>query len=42
MHGAGARSFIEAGPGDVLTGLVRRTLEGVEARSLAEPEAVHA
>jgi [acyl-carrier-protein] S-malonyltransferase len=42
MHDAGARNFLEAGPGDVLTGLVRRTLEDVEARSLAEPEAVHA
>jgi malonyl CoA-acyl carrier protein transacylase len=42
MYDAGARSFIEAGPGDVLTGLVRRTLDDVEARSLAEPEAVHA
>jgi len=42
MHGAGARAFLEAGPGDVLTGLVRRTLVDVEARSLAEPEAVHA
>jgi malonyl CoA-acyl carrier protein transacylase len=42
MREAGARTFLEAGPGDVLTGLVRRTLEGVEARSLAEPEAVHA
>lgn len=42
MHGAGARTFLEVGPGDVLTGLVRRTLEGVEAHSLAEPEAVHA
>jgi malonyl CoA-acyl carrier protein transacylase len=42
MHDAGAASFLEAGPGDVLTGLVRRTLPEVEARSLAEPEAVHA
>jgi [acyl-carrier-protein] S-malonyltransferase len=42
MHEAGAARFLEAGPGDVLTGLVRRTLPEVEARSLAEPEPVHA
>jgi malonyl CoA-acyl carrier protein transacylase len=42
MRGDGARTFLETGPGDVLTGLVRRTLDDVEARSLAEPEAVHA
>ncbi|MEX2106071.1 MAG: ACP S-malonyltransferase [Solirubrobacterales bacterium] len=42
MRDAGAATFLEAGPGDVLTGLVRRTLPDVEARSLAEPEAVHA
>jgi [acyl-carrier-protein] S-malonyltransferase len=42
MRGAGARSFLETGPGDVLTGLVRRCLDDVEARSLAEPEVVHA
>jgi len=42
MQAAGASEFVEVGPGDVLTGLVRRTLEGVEARSLAGPEAVHA
>ncbi|HEX2392513.1 MAG TPA: ACP S-malonyltransferase [Solirubrobacterales bacterium] len=42
MRDAGAASFLEAGPGDVLTGLVRRTLPGVEVRSLAIPEPVHA
>lgn len=43
LRDAGAGTFLETGPGDVLTGLVRRTLEGVEARSLAaDPEAVHA
>jgi [acyl-carrier-protein] S-malonyltransferase len=42
MRADGARTFLETGPGDVLTGLVRRTLDDVEARSLAEPEAVHA
>jgi [acyl-carrier-protein] S-malonyltransferase len=38
MHADGARVFLETGPGDILTGLVRRTLDGndVEARSLAE------
>jgi malonyl CoA-acyl carrier protein transacylase len=43
MQGAGAAAFLETGPGDVLTGLNRRTLPEAEARSLAdEPEAVHA
>jgi malonyl CoA-acyl carrier protein transacylase len=42
MHDAGAARFLEAGPGDVLTGLVRRTLPEVEARSLAEVEVAHA
>jgi malonyl CoA-acyl carrier protein transacylase len=42
MRAAGAREFVEVGPGDVLTGLIRRTLDDVEARSLAAPEAVHA
>ncbi|MFN8163508.1 MAG: ACP S-malonyltransferase [Solirubrobacterales bacterium] len=42
MHDGGARAYLEAGPGDVLTGLVRRTLPDVEARTLAEEEAVHA
>lgn len=41
LRGAGVETFLEAGPGDVLTGLVRRTLPEVEARSLAE-DAVHA
>jgi [acyl-carrier-protein] S-malonyltransferase len=41
MRAAGAEVFLETGPGDVLTGLVRRTLDGVEARSLAEQEAAH-
>jgi malonyl CoA-acyl carrier protein transacylase len=38
MQGAGATTFLETGPGDVLTGLVRRTLPEAEARSLAELE----
>jgi [acyl-carrier-protein] S-malonyltransferase len=42
MHADGARTFLETGPGDVLTGLVRRTLGDVEFRSLAEPETVNA
>ncbi len=42
MHADGARTFLETGPGDVLTGLVRRTLDDVEVRSLAEPETVNA
>ena len=42
MRAEGAGTFLETGPGDVLTGLVRRTLGDVEARSLAEPEAVAA
>jgi malonyl CoA-acyl carrier protein transacylase len=40
MRADGAEVFLETGPGDVLTGLVRRTLEDVEARSLEE--AIHA
>jgi [acyl-carrier-protein] S-malonyltransferase len=42
MREAGARRFLETGPGDVLTGLVRHTLPEVEARSLAEVEPAHA
>ena len=42
LRADGAATFLETGPGDVLTGLVRRTLDDVEARSLAEPEVVGA
>jgi len=43
MHAAGAREFVEVGPGDVLTGLIHRgALDDVEAYSLAAAEAVHA
>ncbi len=37
MQAAGATAFVETGPGDILTGLSRRTLgEEVESRSLAD------
>lgn len=37
MQSAGATAFLETGPGDILTGLSRRTLgEEVESRSLAD------
>ena len=37
MRAAGATAFLETGPGDILTGLARRTLgEDVESRTLAE------
>lgn len=42
MREAGAERFLEAGPGDVLTGLVRRSLDGVQAETLAPLEAAHA
>jgi [acyl-carrier-protein] S-malonyltransferase len=42
LHRLGIRRFREVGPGEVLTKLVRRTLEGVEASSLDIPEAAHA
>lgn len=38
----GVTTYLETGPGEVLTGLVRRTLPEVEARSLAAAEAAHA
>jgi acyl transferase domain-containing protein len=37
LHARGARRFVEAGPGTVLTGLVRKTLADVEAGPLQEP-----
>jgi malonyl CoA-acyl carrier protein transacylase len=42
MNADGAGTFLETGPGDVLTGLARRTIEGAEARSLAVEETVSA
>ena len=44
LERAGARRFVETGPGRVLTNLVRKSLEGVEAEApLAEStEAAHA
>jgi malonyl CoA-acyl carrier protein transacylase len=42
LRRAGADRFVEAGPGRVLRGLVRRTLDDVEALTLEETEAVHA
>lgn len=41
MHEAGAERFLEAGPGDVLTGLVRRSLTGAKAETLAPRETAH-
>ncbi|MBS1878711.1 MAG: ACP S-malonyltransferase [Actinobacteria bacterium] len=42
MHADGADTFLETGPGDVLTGLARRTVPDAEARSLAELETADA
>jgi [acyl-carrier-protein] S-malonyltransferase len=42
MAADGAGTFLETGPGDVLTGLAKRSVEGAEARSLAELETVDA
>ena len=39
LHEAGVRRFVETGPGSVLTGLVRRTLDAVDATTAPVPEA---
>src|SRR4051812_36329455 len=36
LYASGARRFLEVGPGNVLSGLVRKTLDGVEASTVAE------
>lgn len=36
LRDLGASRFLESGPGEVLTGLVRRTVEGVEAAPLSQ------
>ena len=41
LHREGAQRFVEVGPGKVLTGLVRRTLQDVESFTLAELEVTH-
>ena len=38
LYKAGARKFLEFGVGNVLTGLVKRTLKGVEAYPVTTPE----
>ena len=38
LGGAGASSFLEAGPGDVLTKLMKRILPGAPARAIGSPE----
>jgi malonyl CoA-acyl carrier protein transacylase len=42
LHERGATHFVETGPGRVLTGLVRKTLEGVEAEAPLTLEAAGA
>ena len=40
LRDLGARSFVEAGPGSVLTGLLRRIDRELEGRAVGEPEQV--
>jgi [acyl-carrier-protein] S-malonyltransferase len=42
LYAAGVRRFVETGPGNVLTGLVRRTLDTVDATTVTQPEAERA
>jgi [acyl-carrier-protein] S-malonyltransferase len=42
LHDEGARRFLDVGPGKVLAGLVRRTLDDVEVESGREAEVAHA
>jgi acyl transferase domain-containing protein len=42
LHARGARTFVELGPGQVLTKLVGKTLEGVEARAADAEEPAYA
>lgn len=42
VHAAGGRSFVETGPGKVLSGLVKRTLDDVEVTALEPAEAARA
>ena len=42
LHSLGVRRFLEVGPGKVLTGLVKRTLDDVEAQAGPELEPAHA
>ncbi len=42
LYDAGARRFVETGPGSVLTGLVRRTLDSVDATTVTFPGAERA
>jgi malonyl CoA-acyl carrier protein transacylase len=42
LHEQGVHNFVETGPGSVLTGLVRRTLDDVQAATIPTPEPAHA
>ena len=42
LHEEGARRFLDVGPGRVLAGLVRRTLDDVETQTAREAEVAHA
>jgi hypothetical protein len=38
----GCRTVLELGPGQLLTGMVRRTLPGVAASAASDPDAIKA